>query len=634
MIARDHKSVSYAELLFRKGMLVYFSGADIGLALQLLDSAYVLIDKINHPIERLYLLQGYGSVLGQYLNYEKGIKILLEAESLCLNHTVCKDKQMLNIYANLLALAQSSNQFELALEIARKGIEYGEGTDNYEDLADLYNNNGVILASLEMLDEAEDSYLKALELNKKGDLKWGVAYSQMSLGLLYNIKKQHQKAFPLLKAANAYFIENVDYYSIAIVNQSLCQNYILEKNYARALMSINRSIEYLEKDENARAIIGLYYNKAQVLFELGQYDEAYAIAQKELAVVDNQFYAPHTYDLLSQIEAKRSNFENALLFQNKYSELRDSVYNENLENKLAKERVKQNIEKEQESREKAELKSSLLESQNRFFIAISLGLAAILGMGGFLFYKLQKARNLLKSQNQQLSELNRTKDKFFGIIAHDIRSPIVALDGVGEQMSYYLDKKDESKLRRLSDRVDTTAKRLSNLLDNLLNWALLQTGTIPYRPVSLNLRGTANEVLALFTPHATTKNIQLVNEVSTSIKVYADPSALNAILRNLVSNAIKFTHKDGQVSIAAEEKGGKVFIKINDTGTGINAELLPKLFTLNKNNKKGTGGEKGTGLGLLLCKELVELNKGNISVISELGQGSSFAFSLPKSHSL
>jgi signal transduction histidine kinase len=244
---------------------------------------------------------------------------------------------------------------------------------------------------------------------------------------------------------------------------------------------------------------------------------------------------------------------------------------------------------------------------------------------------LRKARNQLKAQNLQLQQLNATKDKFFGIIAHDIRSPIVALEGVGEQMTYYLEKQQPDKLARLASRVEKTAQQLGTLLDNLLNWALLQQGVIPYRPKPIQVKQVMAELLEIFQANAQAKNIQLESNIPEDLVAYADENTFQAILRNLVSNAIKFTPSGGKVAVTTEIKERKVFININDTGTGISVEKLAKLFVIDKSSEKGTAGEKGTGLGLMLVKELVELNKGNVQVESVINLGSRFTVSLPMS---
>ena len=165
------------------------------------------------------------------------------------------------------------------------------------------------------------------------------------------------------------------------------------------------------------------------------------------------------------------------------------------------------------------------------FIKQTTLLLAILGIVTYFFFRLRKIQRQLETQNDQLNQLNQTKDKFFGIIAHDIRSPIVALDGIGQQMDFFLKKKDPTKLNRLTNLIDGTTKRLNQLLDNLLNWALLQTGVIPYRPTKINVSETVDEIIQLFAPTATVKNIKLENNTLQNQGVYADPTAFRTILR-------------------------------------------------------------------------------------------------------
>lgn len=300
-----------------------------------------------------------------------------------------------------------------------------------------------------------------------------------------------------------------------------------------------------------------------------------------------------------------------------------------LQENIAEEKTKQNIETYQYKTQKAELQAQLLTRRNQLFFTILIALASFFLVGIYFYRKLSSSRKKISEQNLQLQQLNDTKDRFFGIIAHDLRSPISALDGVGQQMAYYLKKNDIPKLNLLSERVDLTAKNMSNLLDNLLSWALLQKGMISYNPQSVNVFNAVEENISLFKEVATLKGVELKNLVDESLVVYADESALATILRNLIHNAVKFTETGGKVSVDAEKKGDRVFIIINDTGTGIGADAIPKLFDVSHRSRTGTKGEKGTGLGLTLCKEMIELNKGSIRVTSKVGIGTAFIFDLP-----
>lgn len=185
-------------------------------------------------------------------------------------------------------------------------------------------------------------------------------------------------------------------------------------------------------------------------------------------------------------------------------------------------------------------------------------------------------------------------------------------------------------MTELSGHIEDSTKKLTELLDNLLNWALLQNGTIPYHPEEINLKDITDDVVDLLNPMANMKQVSLINNINEDAFVHADSKAVNTILRNIVSNALKYTDTGGEVKIDVKNEDHQSIITINDTGTGISAEQIPKLFELGKKSLNGTLGEKGSGLGLILSKELLELNKGTIKVISELGKGASFIFTLPR----
>ena len=331
----------------------------------------------------------------------------------------------------------------------------------------------------------------------------------------------------------------------------------------------------------------------------------------------------------TELYEKKGDYKKALYAHKNYFNLYNEFYTDNAQTKLKEEQVRQDVVGIQKEKDIAEREATFLAQRNKLYLILAIALLGMLLIGAYLFNQLRKTKKQIESQNGQLQQLNATKDKFFGIIAHDIRSPIVALEGVGEQMEYYLKNNKPEKLERLAKRIDTTAKRLSSLLDNLLNWALLQQGVIPYHPKALNIKETGEQIFQMFQDNAEAKRITLDLQVEEHLTIHADESALNTILRNLVSNAIKFTPEGGKVSLSTETKDDQVFICINDTGTGISAAQLSNLFTLEKASEKGTAGEKGTGLGLTLVKELTELNKGTIKVISELQRGTQFLLGLP-----
>jgi PAS domain S-box-containing protein len=244
-------------------------------------------------------------------------------------------------------------------------------------------------------------------------------------------------------------------------------------------------------------------------------------------------------------------------------------------------------------------------------------------------------QRLIQSENQ-LKELNLTKDKFFSIISHDLRSPFNQIIGATELLLTKLDEYDKEMIRKFLTLLNEEAIKSYRLLENLLQWSKNQRGLISFDPKPLSVVRIINDILNIFGKIADHKKISIFVEVKPDLHVYADKEMILTTLRNLVSNAIKFTGENGEIIISASEKMDfdicQSFIEFNvsDNGIGINETQIQKLFSLTENySSKGTYNETGTGLGLLLCKEFVEKHNGKIWVESKPGEGSNFKFCIP-----
>ncbi len=241
-------------------------------------------------------------------------------------------------------------------------------------------------------------------------------------------------------------------------------------------------------------------------------------------------------------------------------------------------------------------------------------------------------KNLQKA-NRELTELNASKDKFFSIVAHDLRSPFMPLLGNSELLSILADTAPRTEIKEMSAGIHHTAKNVYNLLENLLQWSRMQREQMEYQADKLELEQIVQQNVKLLAENAVTKDINLQSRIVEGLAVYADENMLNTVIRNLVSNALKFTSRGGQVTISTRvEQTAPDFAEISvmDTGVGISEADLQKLFTLEVHHTtKGTNQEDGTGLGLIICQEMVEKNGGQIWVESKLGQGTTLKFTVP-----
>ncbi|WP_372751497.1 ATP-binding protein [Labilibaculum sp.] len=236
----------------------------------------------------------------------------------------------------------------------------------------------------------------------------------------------------------------------------------------------------------------------------------------------------------------------------------------------------------------------------------------------------------IEKQRKELESVNATKDKFFSIIAHDLKNPFASLIGASDILVEGSEELSKEQVKTFSGIINKSARQAYRLLENLLTWSRMQTGSIAWQPKEIDLWDLVNEVVILHTGSAESKEIEIKANIDEDLKIMADPNMINTVVRNLVSNAIKFTPRGGEISVSSHLNGKYVEIWVVDSGIGIDSEDQKKLFRIDEQvTNNGTENETGTGLGLLLCKEFVERHKGKIWVESCLGKGSAFKFSLP-----
>lgn len=282
-----------------------------------------------------------------------------------------------------------------------------------------------------------------------------------------------------------------------------------------------------------------------------------------------------------------------------------------------------------------------------------VGLGALLSIGVFLYYRwnlwrletqrawleaevdrrtadLLQSQRLIREQNLQLGRLNQTKDQLFLILAHELKNPVLSFRSVSQKINYLLNKGQLDRLDQLGAELDRTASGAHKLLDNLLQWAKTQRGTFAMHPRIIYLEEAFEKVIEEYSDRAEEKKIRISCQVeSEEAFVWADPAALQIILRNLADNALKFTQPEGEICLSARESEEGMEVAVKDSGIGMQPEKLASLFQPGRKPGLGTAGERGSGLGLLLLKELMDLHRGTIKVASEEGRGTTFTLLFP-----
>jgi signal transduction histidine kinase len=244
--------------------------------------------------------------------------------------------------------------------------------------------------------------------------------------------------------------------------------------------------------------------------------------------------------------------------------------------------------------------------------------------------KRKNAEKIIKENEIRLKALNDTKDRFFSIIGHDLKNPFSSVVGFSNLLVDHIQKKDYEGAVEFATIIQNSANRAMSLLMNLLEWSQAQTGKIKFNPEYIEFVSLINEVLELLNDSARQKSITIRKILPQTIPVLADRAMISTVLRNLISNGIKFTRSGGEIIIRAEQTENELIVSVADNGVGIKKEAVDKLFRIDYSyTQTGTNRETGTGLGLLLCKEFIDLHGGRIWIESELGEGSTFHFSIP-----
>lgn len=241
----------------------------------------------------------------------------------------------------------------------------------------------------------------------------------------------------------------------------------------------------------------------------------------------------------------------------------------------------------------------------------------------------QQVESLVK-KNEQLNNLNSTKDRLFSIISHDLRGSFNVILGFQSILANDYAQYSEQERMEMVKRTYSTSQKVFDLVENLLNWTRVQTSSIQYKPIPLDVKKTIIERLDLYKDIAEAKGINFSTELEDELLAYADLNILEAVLRNIIHNAIKFTTSGGLIQIKAIRQQEDILIAVIDSGVGMNLQQVNSLFIPEKVvTINGMGGEKGPGIGLLLCKDFVEMNKGKFTVESKWGKGSTFSFTIP-----
>lgn len=496
--------------------------------------------------------------------------------------------------------------------------------------------------------QAERTIWNSLKAAKQHGSDILIAKTYMQFGDLYMQRFNHQLALEHYHSAN----ELLDQDRHAIHKASTLYK-IAESYFALGLpdSSFQLHLSSLEIRKQAKDGTGLAESFSKIgLICIENQEYRRAIDNLELALfhaerVNSNKLMQQCFDYLSQAYLGNGDFSKAKQYQDKYMGISELIYAEagkkQLEELNARREIEQRELRIQNLQAQAERDKERLRQSRQFIITlIILLLVVIISVTLFIrSYRDKRAINLqlrsinekVLNQNKRLKEVVSTKDKFFNIIGHDLKGPLNSLTSFSQLLMNHTSTLSEDEIRTIASELNKSLKYLFELLENLLGWAQSQTGKMTFDYKDFRITEIIDENVQLLSNAAKEKDIEISVNADEQIMVHADIESIKAVIRNLLSNAIKFTKAGGVITIFAEEWKDFVEIGIRDTGVGMNEEVQNKIFDIaTRHTTPGTNQEKGTGLGLILCKEFVERNSGTITVSSKLGEGTTFRFTLMK----
>ena len=587
-------------------------------------------------IESLMNIGDYYSDKGMH---KKGVLNYLKAQSIA--EELDNTSYILDTYNSLAGEYEYQGEYAKALKEYLKAMEVAESSKNDKMLSILNENIALLYASQKDYDQALRHFKTVKKINERIGEDLFAAHSLSNMASVYIDLNNVEYAMFNINASISIFekYEVMDW--LAYAYEVKGKVYLKQDKYKWALFWYRQSQALHDKNvDDERAEIDLLHGLAEAHLGIGNDSLSKYYAQKGFNTAQRlkiKEGVQKNAKTLYKIHKQKEDYLEALAYHELFQELSDTISRNESKKNLVMLKTKLNHEQQKEdliaNNEKALAKQKNYIYASMAILLVLLAITLLIRRNE----KTQKALNkelsvkkdALEEREHELREINNTKDKLFSIIGHDLRGPIGAFKGLIQlfRSGEITEKEFLTFIPKLGSDID----HISFTLNNLLSWGQTQMkGTIT-QPSMVCVDNIVQENINLLSEIADKKSIKMVNELSENTLAWTDADQIDIVVRNLMSNALKFTPKNGIVTIAADQRGDHWIISVRDTGIGINKETQEKIFASNTNvTTYGTDNEKGTGLGLTLCKEMVENNKGTIWVESAVKKGTCFYFTVPK----
>lgn len=581
--------------------------------------AFHLCDNVDYPKGLAGALHSMGTAKVVMGRYDQGLTDLMEAVSI---------REQIEDYVGLMsslnnvgyAYSEIKNDTR-ALEFYQKALSYSNHTNEPRDVGIIINNIGHVSLRQNDFETALEYFYRALEVNEQYADSRGVATTLSNIGLVYHKTGSYAKGLEYHMRAYELGKDQDDKFGMIATLRNISEAYLFQGSYTDATNFALRSMLLAQ--------------------ELGSLTE-----EKNTAAI------------LAKIFEKRGRYRDAARYFKIESELKDSLYSiqqtEAIAQIQAAFEVEGQIKENEFLRKEQTINAKVIKTQKWMLFFTGVFLVVVLVMLVIILMSNRRVKSVnheliqknseivtqketiqqkvqaLDEKNKELEDINTIKNKLISVIAHDLKNPFNSISGYSELLITDFAGYSPEDVATFLGIIHDNALKGNMLLDNLLQWSRLQTRTIQYLPVVHNMSRLVEDELFLMQHKAKEKGIEIKNKVPNGLEVFADSNMIKTVVRNLLSNALKFTPNGGVVSIKAKAEEQSVLVSVTDSGEGIEPHIKEKLFTGEAGvTTTSESGEKGTGLGLMLCKDFVLKHKGEIWVESKPGEGASFFFRLP-----
>lgn len=636
-----------ARALNTQGVSFKFRG-DYDSALHYHTRSLIIKEEIGFKIGIAASLNNIGTIYKVKGNYERAIDNYFR--SLKIKEEIGDKKGITSSLNNLGIIYKIQGDYVMAVGYYTRSLTISEEIGNkvgvahaFLSIGDTYKDQGSYASAIDYFNRAlinfeglGDKKGIATSLNgignaymQKGDYIKAIDYHTRSLIISQNMEDKEGIAVSLNNIGIVYrqqgdYVSAIEYYTRSLIIKKETRNKLGICNSLNIIGNI-----YLEQGDSA-SITGMTTQSLKKYASAIDFSSRSLDIAQEIGFVIGSMRASKTLNKAYQAVGK---YEQALEMYELHIAIRDSVESEQNRKIVIRQEYKYAYDKQKLADDLTHDAALDKETSQRYVLYTILILIVLFAIYIYRAFRIRKGLSKsLEISNSKLKELNLTKDRFFAIISHDLRGAITSFSGIGEIIDYYLDKKENDKIKNITKNIDQNANQLHNLLDNVLHWSVMEMGETTFNKKEIKLNILTNDMIKLYVTAAKSKEISLLSNVKEGVIIKADENAMNVIFRNFISNAIKFTPELGEININAISDEDKVILSFEDTGIGMEDSKAATLFDFEgRSEVLGTKGERGIGLGLKLCKHFIDQHGGRINVKSEINKGTTFSITIPVS---